>query len=409
MFIMLKKVLKNIGIVFLLFLAVALSFILFRNKTDIIHADNKGRITGWAYGNNIGWVSVSSSTPVDYGVEINNTTGDFSGYAWSEMFGWIYFGPDTTIPTYGLIASSSAPSDPKTWAKFATTTGAVTGWAKILLAGADGWIKMSDDSVDVWNGKGVKIDLATGDFSGWAWNNDSANVGWISFNSADCDQDSNNYIDIACFGDNTTTPVISYKVNFSNLIPVTPIMGAIENLPSFCYGAKVNWADKSSNETGFVVEKSRDSSNWSIFCSVNPDITNCFNSGLDPSTTYYFRVKATGAGGDSAWSPSDSGIMYNTSYCAPVVSLGSFDCDKVEIKWAQAGTGVYHYEVWRDGVLATTTVATIKNYIDTDIDPKGGDEYEYKIIAQTEGLTSNSVFVIPCPTKLPKWKEVKPE
>ncbi|MEA3464066.1 MAG: PKD domain-containing protein, partial [Patescibacteria group bacterium] len=57
----------------------------------------------------------------------------------------------------------------------------------ILSLGDDGWLKMSDDSVADWNGKGVKINIATSDFSGWAWNgNDNGTgIGWVSFNCAD--------------------------------------------------------------------------------------------------------------------------------------------------------------------------------------------------------------------------------
>jgi len=45
---------------------------------------------------------------------------------------------------------------------------------------------------------------------GWAW---SESIGLISFNSTNCDTDSNGFIDEACGGDNTTTPVVDYGVN----------------------------------------------------------------------------------------------------------------------------------------------------------------------------------------------------
>ena len=45
---------------------------------------------------------------------------------------------------------------------------------------------------------------------GWAWN---GNTGWISFNSLNCDVDSNTFIDLACGGDNATTPITDYGVN----------------------------------------------------------------------------------------------------------------------------------------------------------------------------------------------------
>ncbi|MFH1523317.1 MAG: LamG domain-containing protein [Patescibacteria group bacterium] len=123
----------------------------------------------------------------NYNVDIDITTGFFSGYAWSSNVGWIDFAPD---PPY--------PSDPQQIVKYEYgetdyNKRSVTGWAKILTLGDEGWLKMSDDSVGIWNGKGVKIDITTSDFSGWAWNGadvDSDNiadigVGWMSFNCAD--------------------------------------------------------------------------------------------------------------------------------------------------------------------------------------------------------------------------------
>ncbi|MBA4320792.1 MAG: hypothetical protein C0412_20575 [Flavobacterium sp.] len=418
---MLKKFTKSLALVCLLVLTAVFVVVLFKNKTDITQADAGDKLTGWAYSPNTGWISFNSancdlnengfidtnaqtpgcagnddsSTPVfDYGVEVDNFTGNFSNYAWSELFGWIYFGPD------GSVASSSAPSDPKIWAKFASSTGVVTGWAKILSAGDDGWIKMSDDTVADWYGKGVKISTSTGDFSGWAWNGDATNVGWISFNCQNTD----------------TCLIVDYKVNFPNLIPVAPVMGIIENLPALCYGVKVNWEDKSNNETGFIVEKKFDSESWLPFCDVGADVVSCSGSGLNPSVDYYFRVKAKGSGDDSAWAPDNSGTSHSNSYCAPVVSIVSSNCDGVNLSWTQAGTGVAYYEIWRDKNSigwGTTPVATTTNdtfiFTDTDIDPTGNSSYKYKVKAQSEGLDSNETDTItPC-SNLPKWKEVKPK
>lgn len=93
---------------------------------DIIVGDDE--LTGYAYGENIGWLSLncsntSSCGTVDYKVE-NDGDGNLSGYAWGENIGWVDFDPT--------------------------------------------------------NG-GVTIDTSTGDFSGYAY---GENVGWIVFNCA---------------------------------------------------------------------------------------------------------------------------------------------------------------------------------------------------------------------------------
>ena len=85
-------------------------------------------LTGWMWGENVGWVSLSckntsSCGTVDYGVS-NDGNGVLSGFAWSENLGWINFAPSTS---------------------------------------------------------GVTINVSTGDFSGRAW---AENVGWVTFASS---------------------------------------------------------------------------------------------------------------------------------------------------------------------------------------------------------------------------------
>ena len=53
--------------------------------------------TGYAWGENIGWISLncsntSSCATVDYKVS-NTVSGNLGGYAWSENAGWINFDP----------------------------------------------------------------------------------------------------------------------------------------------------------------------------------------------------------------------------------------------------------------------------------------------------------------------------
>lgn len=84
-------------------------------------------LTGWMWGENVGWVSLSCKNRAtcgtfDYGVT-NDGSGVLSGHAWAENLGWINFRPSTA---------------------------------------------------------GVSIDVSTGEFSGRAW---AENVGWITFAS----------------------------------------------------------------------------------------------------------------------------------------------------------------------------------------------------------------------------------
>jgi hypothetical protein len=92
-------------------------------------------LTGWMWGESLGWVSLSCQNTASCGttdyVVTNDGAGSLGGYAWAENAGWISFSCETT--------SSCATAS-----------------------------------------YGVTIDPVSGEFAGRAW---GENVGWISFAS----------------------------------------------------------------------------------------------------------------------------------------------------------------------------------------------------------------------------------
>lgn len=56
----------------------------------------------------------------------------------------------------------------------------------------------------------------------------------------------------------------------------------------------LNWTDNSSNETGFIIERSqKDSNNWfTIVGTVAPNTTTFRDTGLSPDSTYVYQIKA---------------------------------------------------------------------------------------------------------------------
>lgn len=80
-------------------------------------------LTGNAWSSNIGWISFATSTNNTNGVTVDST-GNLNGYAWSSNIGWVKF---------GNLATSTMPSGSGTTAvnaKYSTTTGQITGWAR---------------------------------------------------------------------------------------------------------------------------------------------------------------------------------------------------------------------------------------------------------------------------------------
>jgi len=63
----------------------------------------------------------------------------------------------------------------------------------------------------------------------------------------------------------------------------------------------VGWRDNSTTETGFVVERSTNGTNFAPVTTTAPDATNFTDTGLTPNTTYHYRICARNGAGDSAY------------------------------------------------------------------------------------------------------------
>jgi hypothetical protein len=64
----------------------------------------------------------------------------------------------------------------------------------------------------------------------------------------------------------------------------------------------LTWTDNADDEAGFKIERSPDASAWAPLDTVGADVTSYQDTGLEASTTYYYRVYAYNAAGSSAYS-----------------------------------------------------------------------------------------------------------
>ncbi|MDZ7269295.1 MAG: S8 family serine peptidase, partial [candidate division KSB1 bacterium] len=72
------------------------------------------------------------------------------------------------------------------------------------------------------------------------------------------------------------------------------------------------WTDNSTNETGFKIERATTSGGpYTQIATTAANVTTYSNTGLSPSTTYYYRVRATNEGGDSGYSNEASATTQN--------------------------------------------------------------------------------------------------
>ena len=194
---------------FLLFFIIVLIFFVFGK----IKAGSEDNVSGWAWSENIGWISFNCTNEgtcgtVDYGVNINDSTGVFSGYAWSENIGWIDFSPVGPYPeTPNYSACLDLPGSGQTCDGVGDNK--TSGWARVLNAqdGWDGWIKLKGIAQD--DSPYVVFRNDSNELEGWAWSD--MVVGWISFN---CNNEgacgTSNYKVITFDGD-TIDPTVSVE------------------------------------------------------------------------------------------------------------------------------------------------------------------------------------------------------
>lgn len=65
----------------------------------------------------------------------------------------------------------------------------------------------------------------------------------------------------------------------------------------------LSWNDNSWNEDGFKIERSTDGGvSWTQIATVGRNVKSYSNTGLSSATTYHYRVRAYGAGGNSSYS-----------------------------------------------------------------------------------------------------------
>jgi len=152
-----------------------------------VKAGASDNVHGWAWSDNIGWISFNCEeggpsqsnicTTSNYGVTIDSLTGEFSGYAWSDNIGWISFNeadligcPSGTCKAEVVISGSDV--------------GKLSGWARVTNSTDEdyGWISLSDVANERHQ---VFIDTNNGHFNNYAWGggpSDEATIGWINFN-----------------------------------------------------------------------------------------------------------------------------------------------------------------------------------------------------------------------------------
>ncbi|HEY7117849.1 MAG TPA: PA14 domain-containing protein [Tepidisphaeraceae bacterium] len=89
---------------------------------------------------------------------------------------------------------------------------------------------------------------------------------------------------------------------------------------------RLNWQDV-ANETGYKLERSLDGANWAQIATPAAGATSYTDSGLSGNTKYFYRLRATNAAGDSAYTAAVNATTQNV--VTPPPTGGKFQPDQV--------------------------------------------------------------------------------
>src|SRR5712692_9708027 len=140
-------------------------------------------------------------------------------------------------------------------------------------------------------------------------------------------------------GSNATDPLLTeWELNTTGVIAKTSLASAIAAVAVEVKATSqinLSWVDNSDNETGFLIERSSDGTNFTQIATVGANITSYSDTGLSASTTYYYRVRASGGSGTSNY----SNVASATTESLPGLSLSSVALSPTSVTGGSSSTG----------------------------------------------------------------------
>ncbi len=173
-------------------------------------------------------------------------------------------------------------------------------------------------------------------------------------------------------------------------LPLPPLApGELRAFPLTSWEVRLHWVDRSSNESGFRIERRRANESFQQIALVETGAEHYLDSGLAPGTEYAYRLRAVNAGGDSP----EAGPVCVTTLPLPPLTPNDLRATadsqtRIRLTWSDNSDTETGFEVERSRgnepfTLLRTLPPDFESTSDSDLDPN--TTYTYRVAAFNTG------------------------
>jgi hypothetical protein len=163
-------------------------------------------------------------------------------------------------------------------------------------------------------------------------------------------------------------------------LPLTPTNFVATWPNSSSLSIQLAWTDTSSDETGFLIERSSDNANFSIVGSTSPNTTSTSNN-VTTAGTYYYRIASVNIAGKSGYS-STTLVTVAPPIAPSDLAITSQSPSQVNLSWSDNSSSEQSFRIERavnDGSFVQIATTSPNTVVHSDAAVSQGNWYAYRI------------------------------
>ncbi len=334
--------------------------------------------------------TAGASVTAPYWVRLTRQGNVLTGYVSTDGLSWTQVGTDTIamVPTIyvglAVTAHTTTALNQSVFSNVFLTTQPAAPSSLTATATSSSQVNLTwvDNAT---NESGFKIERKTGAGGTYAQIATVA-AGVISYSDTGLTASTSYYYRVRC-SNTAGDSAYSNEANVTTLSAGTPPAAPATLSATAISSSQINlsWADVST-ETGFKIERKIGAGGtYAQIGTVGANVTTYSDSALAAATTYFYRVRATNAAGDSSYSPEASATTSATVPAAPAsLTATAISSTQINLAWPDV-SGETGFKIERKtgsgGTYAqiATVGSNVTSYGDTGLTPS--TTYFYRVRA----------------------------